>query len=336
MANDNFHVAPTLLQLCLTDNCQLKCKHCYFGEHRRLHELNVEQTKIILNKFFELRTYFKELGYSTDKQVSLNISGGEPLLNKDISKIITLTTPKFKHTKFMSNGLIYNKKICTLLNMVSNGITYQISLDGMKESHEKIRGLGTFIKTTDNIKRIKDDFPSMELLISFNANDINYKDVIPLAEYVKELGVSGIFFDRYVKTNNLSSLKVLNIDEYNSFISSILKAHELYNSDSFKVHICRSLQPNSEYVCTASVGNQIATSNGDRYVCSRYQIKSGNWFTDDINTLIQNTLYWESKIMNLPEECVKCDIKNRCRGGMRCLTYATTGSYNKKDIHCVR
>ena len=66
---------PKLMHICLTDSCQLKCKHCYFGEYERKRELSLEDILLVNNKFFKLRDVFFGMGYKYKNSI-LNISGG--------------------------------------------------------------------------------------------------------------------------------------------------------------------------------------------------------------------------------------------------------------------
>ena len=36
----------------------------------------------------------------------------------------------------------------------------------------------------------------------------------------------------------------------------------------------------------------------------------------------------------IPEDCKSCEHSDRCRGGLKCLTYAITGNYKLKDVGC--
>lgn len=330
-----YNKAPFFLGLVTTDYCQLKCRHCYFGYKNRERELSFSSSKIIVDKFFKLRQMFLDNGYASEK-TTLNLLGGEPLLNKDLHKFIKMFSPKYDKTKLTSNGIIYSKEICDLLINYSPRAIYQISLDGMKESHEYIRGSDTFYKTVKTIESIKKYFPNLIVQIACNFNNINYKDLLPLTKFVKELGVNNIMFDRYIPYSNTNELKVLTKEEYISVIRDMVEADKLYTDNNFKVVMSRSMQPNNDYVCQAAIGFQVSNTNGDRYLCCRYQIKSGNWFTDDVNKLMYDSLEKKEKYLSTPFECLDCKNVYNCNGGMRCLTHTITGSIDKRDIHCFR
>ncbi|HSQ97295.1 MAG TPA: radical SAM protein [Rickettsiales bacterium] len=64
----------------ITENCQLKCKHCYLGQ--RL----VKPQIMSKNKVFNILKLLKKLGVK-----KLSIFGGEPTLHKDFIEIVKIS-----------------------------------------------------------------------------------------------------------------------------------------------------------------------------------------------------------------------------------------------------
>ena len=325
---------PKLLHLCVTDFCQLKCKHCYFGNFNRSKEMSLEEIIIVHNKFFEQRYLFSKLGYNYIDS-HLNITGGEPMLYSKLKELIKLLPKHYNTTKFLTNGILYSKEIIKLLINYSNKLIYQISLDGMKESHEFIRGTNTFDKITSNIKEIRNDFPELNIQISFNVNSKNKNDLPELIPYIKYLGVNSIMMDRYVP-HNKCELNVLSYEEHRVYDAIINSMYEKYNDNTFQVLRHRSLQNDMSFHCEACIENQICCTNGDRFACSRYHIKTGNWFNDNSTKLVNSSIEKANLLLETPKECESCIHYSICNGGMRCLTYHTLNSTTKKDIHCFK
>lgn len=137
--------------LCVTTYCNLKCKHClafipYYKEHRHLSNSDAKE---ILKRYFEI----------VDKVDHFTITGGEPLLNKELLKIlnevIKYSNQINKSIDFVTNGTIKisneiltffkenNKKTKIVLSdygpelsvelkniehdLILNGITYRVS-----------------------------------------------------------------------------------------------------------------------------------------------------------------------------------------------------------------
>lgn len=66
--------------LCVTTFCNLKCKHClaFIPYYKDPSHLSFEEAKIILKRYFEV----------VDSVEHFNITGGEPLLNQELERIL--------------------------------------------------------------------------------------------------------------------------------------------------------------------------------------------------------------------------------------------------------
>ncbi|MBR5791395.1 MAG: 4Fe-4S cluster-binding domain-containing protein, partial [Phascolarctobacterium sp.] len=70
-----------LLQLHLTESCNLKCKHCYQScKDYRL--LSVEEVSTIMKQADELK---RDKGFD---ELKVNLTGGEPLIIQNIKEYI--------------------------------------------------------------------------------------------------------------------------------------------------------------------------------------------------------------------------------------------------------
>lgn len=136
------------LELQITDRCNLRCKHCYIdlspalgkvhkdgADNESLHELSLEQITSILHEFEELQG------------LRVLITGGEPLLHRDF-KAINQMLPDFLVRKVLfSNGLLLNRAL--LRNLHVDEI--QISIDGLQQAHDALRGTGMFAQSMESI-----------------------------------------------------------------------------------------------------------------------------------------------------------------------------------------
>jgi MoaA/NifB/PqqE/SkfB family radical SAM enzyme len=113
----------------LTYDCNLRCKHCYLsaGEH------NVKTlpfTKEESDDFY---------GFFNPEVVSA--TGGEPLLELELVKIIAKSTANYGGgVELVTNGHFITERIVSELNRLNDKTFYQISLDGLEPYHNYIRG----------------------------------------------------------------------------------------------------------------------------------------------------------------------------------------------------
>ena len=117
------------VELQLTDRCNLQCRHCYLGESRQ-RDLSFDRVLRSLKEFEEIQG------------LRLLLSGGEPLLHPQFWRINDLLTNYDFRSVLLSNGTLITKSVAKKLRVHEA----QVSLDGMKEGHESLRGKGTFRK----------------------------------------------------------------------------------------------------------------------------------------------------------------------------------------------
>jgi radical SAM protein with 4Fe4S-binding SPASM domain len=127
------------LEFQITDRCNLHCRHCYIGNG--LHQ------DLPLEKIFKVLREFEEI-----QGLRLLLSGGEPLLHPHFWKINEILRDYPFRSVLLSNGTLITEDIANRLRFHE----VQVSLDGMKEGHESIRGEGTFGKTLQAIDNIQD------------------------------------------------------------------------------------------------------------------------------------------------------------------------------------
>ena len=127
------------LELQITDRCNLQCRHCYIGEGSR-QDLSMEQIQRVLEEFEEIQG------------LRLLLSGGEPLLHPHFWEINDILRNHAFRSVLLSNGTLITKEVAKKLHVHE----VQISLDGMKEGHESLRGKGTFEKTMTAIDHLQE------------------------------------------------------------------------------------------------------------------------------------------------------------------------------------
>ncbi len=122
------------LELHLTNRCNLRCAHCYLGYPG--------SREIILSDAVIITQEFASMG-----GLRLLISGGEPLLYKDLKKYIALTNDIKARRVLFTNGTLIDSDKLSWLHVDE----IQFSLDGWGKGHDALRGPGTFEKTISGI-----------------------------------------------------------------------------------------------------------------------------------------------------------------------------------------
>jgi|YNPMSStandDraft_2_1061718.scaffolds.fasta_scaffold29346_1 MoaA/NifB/PqqE/SkfB family radical SAM enzyme len=158
---------PLMVSFEVTKRCVNNCIHCYLPE---THQKKIFEEELTFNEIEKILDELKELG-----TVFLNITGGEPVLRKDIEKIIKKAIKNNFYVKLFTSlnfdiG-IFEKLYCVGLREID------VSLYGRKEVHNKVCRNDSFDKVLNNIKNLKKIGFKINIktpLMNININEINY------------------------------------------------------------------------------------------------------------------------------------------------------------------
>ena len=86
--------------------------------------------------------------------IMINVTGGEPILRKDLFEVMTKASAMGFPWGMVSNGSLIDK--CTIQKMKQSGMkTISISLDGMEETHNRLRKIEWISENCSGYKRFK-------------------------------------------------------------------------------------------------------------------------------------------------------------------------------------
>jgi uncharacterized protein len=166
----------------LTEDCNLRCKYCYFSEaydysrNRTSLMMSVETGIKALDVFFDLiRPYARKF---LGRSIALTFYGGEPLLNlttlKQLVDYSLANAPLPVSLNITTNGVAMNDEVMDYL--VANNFAIAVSLDGSKENHNRNRiladGDGSFDVILRNLKRFCEKYPTYERILLLSCYDI--------------------------------------------------------------------------------------------------------------------------------------------------------------------
>ncbi|MHA1376216.1 MAG: radical SAM protein [Promethearchaeota archaeon] len=169
----------------LTNQCNLRCLHCYLESYKKTESLRIPEFKnfvleSINNKFLS-------------EKANIAILGGEPLLSKE--KVIEIAEiGKYFGLEVMvsTNGLLIDQPFAK--EAKKNDLVVQVSLDGSREEINSIlRGKGNFEKSLNGIKCLIKE--GVYTIISMVVHKDNFHDIEDFFYLGLSLGVTEI---RYI------------------------------------------------------------------------------------------------------------------------------------------
>ena len=315
-----------VIQWHITHLCNLRCKHCYQEEYNN--HMKKEDFYIILDR---LENWLR----GKDLVPQINLTGGEPLLHPNFFEFLEEITKRKFRFSILTNGTMIDKGTAKKIKYY-NPLFVQISLDGIKETHDNIRGNGNFEKALQGIDNLKSE--GVKVLVSFTAQKSNYKDFKELAKICQNHKVDKLWWDRVVTEDENLYLSTEQFKELVKVSNNLIHGFHLFQNYSCVTNQ-RSLQcigtKDCGYRCNAGKGLIIILADGSLMPCRRLPFVIGNIKEDELESIIKGSpIMRELSEFYAPKECYGCKELNKCYGGSRCVTYAQTDKLYKKDINC--
>jgi radical SAM protein with 4Fe4S-binding SPASM domain len=182
---------PPLMTIQINNLCNLRCVQCWEwgdngaykeADHQTLKdEMSTEQWEAFIEEVSEWRPY-------------IYFFGGEPLLRRDMTKILAFATSKKLLTALNSNTTLMTEELAE--GLVRSGLDYYVaSLDGPERINNKIRkGHDVYNRVISGIKllvgakeRLKSALPVIEVCTTVTVE--NAEHALETAEIVDGLGV---------------------------------------------------------------------------------------------------------------------------------------------------
>ena len=317
---------PLIVSWNLTRKCNLKCPHCYINASptELKGELNTEESKQLIDQIAEV------------SRPLLILSGGEPLLRKDVYEIIRYGTEKGLRMGMGSNGGLLDANAARKLKEA--GIkTVSISLDSpIPEQHDEFRGVaGSWQKAVNAIKALREN----DVLVQVNTTltQQNYNQIDDIMSLSEQIGVENFHLFFLVPTGRGAKIADISPAMYEDMIKgTFAKTHK------HKLNVRPSCAPQFMRIakdmgldmrqwirgCIAGLYYCRVYPNGDITPCPYLPIKLGNirektfkdiWFNSPVFKALRDP-------NSLKGKCGICEFKGIC-GGCRARAYGLSSDF---------
>lgn len=166
---------PLHINIDITNQCNLLCKHCFNRSGADLHrkEMLDEEFMEIIGQVIEMRPY------------SVCLCGGEPLMRKKLLfEAIRLLKLNDIEVGIVTNGILLTSENAMILKHLGVN-SLQISIDGMESTHDFIRNSkGVFKKALLGIDAASQ--AQIEVNVAFCATSVNSDDFLKIVHFLKE------------------------------------------------------------------------------------------------------------------------------------------------------
>jgi len=180
---------PESVGIKLTNQCNLRCKHCYqWNDTGYHHYMTLQQQREQL----DIGLLERVIVETEPARSRLYIWGGEPLVYSRFDRLVELLEQYPRETTICTNAVLIPKRIEELLR-ISDNLELLIALDGFEEENDALRGKGVFGKAIDAIRMLvqlrEEGRFRGRISVHTVINDAMTSKLYDLLAFLEELGV---------------------------------------------------------------------------------------------------------------------------------------------------
>jgi len=329
----------------ITDDCDQRCKHCYIFSEDNCKHLESMTWEQMQDTFYNCLDFCEMY----DRQPYFYITGGDPILHHDFWKLLELIHSHNINFTILGNPFHLNDAVCARLKALGCE-KYQLSIDGMKETHDWFRKPGSFDITLEKIAVIKK--AGIKAVIMTTVSGTNIDEIPEIIDTVVEHKADVFAFARYCPT---SDEKDTNIEpmRYRALLEECDKKFKYYKANGCETYfnkkdhlwtlyeyekgifkIPADVEEDMIYAgCNCGNCHITILPSGDVFACRRVSdSKIGNVFEDRLADV------WvcdaeKYRDYGKFEKCSKCELLAWCRG-CPAVAKGTYGSFYSSDPQC--
>jgi len=342
---------PYVVSWNLTYRCNLACEHCYLDaggnpqveseEFSDRSELTTEQCRGVIDEIAEFAP-----------EALTILTGGEPLLRRDILEIIRHANRRGLWVVVGTNGVSITENLArTLADEGVRGLA--LSLDALEpETHDRFRRVrGAWNNTVEGaaiLRRV-----GLPFIVQTTVGRHNFADLEAISDFARdELGakVWNLYF--IVQTGRGQFVSEITPEEYDAVLLDLHRVQRKHASAMVvnakcAPHYVKTLfehEPDSPAIrtytggaggCPAGTHYMGIRPNGDLTPCPYLPLFAGNLKRDRLSDLWERSDLFVGirKRGDLGGRCGECELNAHC-GGCRARAYGMTGDYLAEDPLC--
>lgn len=327
----------------ITDSCDQRCQHCYiFSENAKLKlaEMSWDQMESVLDNCLDMCKKANRLPY-------FYITGGDPILHSRFWDLLELLKAQNIKFSILGNPFHLTDEVCQQLKACGCE-RYQLSIDGLRETHDEMRKKGSFDTTLQKIAVLKK--AGIRCAIMTTVSGTNAHQMPEIIDTVVAHKADIFAFGRYCPTSTEKSTHLTPL-QYKEVLEKCWEKFEQYKDSgtnfNLKDHlwtlflhekglfqIPEGLDEDVIYEgCNCANCHLTILPKGEVYACRRMESKVGNLFNNKLFDIFTGDKMDEYRHYNRFEKCAKCELKRFCRG-CPAVAFGYTGNFYAPDPQC--
>jgi selenobiotic family peptide radical SAM maturase len=327
-AEEEYLVTPSFtLQWHITQVCDLHCKHCYDRSDRS--PLSYDEAVRVLD---DLRAFCRE----RNVQGAVSFTGGNPLLHPRFDDIYRAAAERNFSTAILGNPAS-KERIARIVDIAMPAF-FQVSLEGLREHNDSIRGAGHFDRILDFLGVLRElQVSSMVMLTLTSAN---MDQVLPLAELLRDR-TDAFHFNRLALFGEGANLAMADRARYRQFLEDYVAAAGSNPVMGYKDNLLNILlrERGSDlfggcagYGCGAAFNFLTLLADGEVHACRKLPSPIGSIREHSLSALYDSDLAKRYRLG--PAACKGCPVRVVCGGCLAVTKSSGLDIFTDKDPFC--
>jgi len=343
---------PRLVALETTGACNLSCVHCRASAVSKPapDELTTREVKGLIDDM---------AGFSDPVLI---LTGGEPLLRKDIYEVASYASKRLSRVVLSTNGTLLTPEIASRLKEA--GVSrVSISLDGASaKTHDEFRQVkGAFEGSLRGIEALKE--AGLEFQINSTITRQNVGEIEDIYALARKLGAKALSIFMLVPTGRGKEIEETELPpgEYERVLNWICEkqveveesGEELFMRPTCAPHYFRVMKqrvkegkkaPEMRHGrlqsltkgCLGGTAFAFISRTGEVFPCGYLPAKAGSIRESSFRSIWDNSKVFKElrDPKKLKGKCGRCEYKTVC-GGCRARAYSRHGDYLAEEPYCI-
>lgn len=298
--------APLRVDLAITYLCNNKCEHCYMGGSQKRDELTTGKWKEVIDIVDSINVG------------SIIFTGGEPTLRKDLTELVDynhdLVTGLVTNGRLLTRDLVHELEAAELDHI-------QITIEGSKETHNKMVGADAYDETLNGIKAALGS--DMYILTNTTLTKQNYKEFPDLLDMLHGMGLRNFAVNSIIYSGKAENADYgLSVNDLKPILEDIKDLSVEYGMDMIWYTPTRRCELDPVELglglkcCSAARINVTVEPDGNVIPCQSWFESMGNILKDPWEDIWNSELAKSIRARKyMPEECSDCLMYENCTSG---------------------
>lgn len=315
------------LQWHITQVCDLHCKHCYDRSDRA--SLPLARGLAVLDDL---------LAFCQSRHVrgQVSFSGGNPLLYPHFLELYQAAVDRGFIVAILGNATAKERLLPLLA--IEKPACYQVSLEGLAEHNDFIRGAGYFARVMEFLDLLRElDIYSMVMLTLTRGN---LAQVLPLAELLRDRADLFVF-NRLAMVGEGSLLESVPVADYRGFLERYLAAARENPAMGLKDNFFNVLRAEkgepllggcAGFGCGAAFNFVSLLPDGEVHACRKFPSLIGNIFAQSLAEIYDGPQ--ARRYRAGCQACRDCHLRPACGGCLAVSHGFGLDVFSQRDPYC--